>query len=160
MTESGASASPRDYSARMPLLAVELVMGKPTVMAIAIASDLVVADMDTPATTEVAALYRGSTLADSQMLLITMDDHGIGVPPFTTDDEKFTTIRRAFGHWGLPLSDFEHEFYPQIAEWNSQGPFDRQVVILLDQLENETHPERRATLEAKVREIARTVDPH
>jgi len=100
MIKSGACGASSDLLVRLHLLAVNLLLAKPSVEdAIALASDLVVAKMDTPTTIEVAALYRGTTLADSEPLLHSMlKEHGIEFPASTTDEEQFATRRKAFGH--------------------------------------------------------------
>lgn len=146
---------------RLHRLAVNLVLDKPFIVdeAIALACDLVVAKTDTPSTIEVAALYRGTTLADSNPLLRTMlKEHGIEIPGFAMDEEQFAARRRAFGFWGLSLSDFELPFYEQIAEWHLQGPFDRAIVMLLDKRDHETKPARRDEIEEQMRQVVRGAD--
>jgi hypothetical protein len=148
--------------ARLRQLAMNLLLSRTPVTAEAVnlACDLLVADRETPATVDVAALHAGTTLSDSEALMRSMlSEQGIDVPPFATAEEQFVTLRRAFGYWHLPLSDFEGPFYERLPEWDAQDPLDRVLVVLLDQRDHQADPARRAEIEERMRGAIRELEP-
>lgn len=150
--------SSTDFSTRLKRLAVELVLEtRPAVdPAVSLASDLVAADLDTPATVAVASLCGGASLSEAEAALRSMlEEQGIALPAFDSDDDRYATIQHAFAYLDLPLADFEGPFYEQLVEWDQQGPLDRRIVRMLDERDNESRPPLKTEIEERIREAIR-----
>ena len=154
----GKDEEPTEFSGRLKRLAVELVLEKrPAVdLAVSLASDLVAAGMDTPATVTVASLSRGTSLSEAEPALRSMlDEHGVALPALESDDDQYATIRYAFAYLNLPLADFEGPFYEQLVEWDQQGPLDRRLVRMFDERDNESRPRHKTEIESRMRKAIR-----
>lgn len=155
---TGKDQEPTEFSTRLKRLAVELVLEKrPAVdLAVSLASDLVAAGLDTPGTIAVASLYGGTSLSEAEAVLRSMlDEQGVALPAFDSDDNRHSTIRYAFAYLDLPLADFEGPFYEQLVEWDQQGPLDRLIVRMLDERDNESRPTLKTEIERRMREAIR-----
>jgi hypothetical protein len=152
--------------AKLRLLAVDVVKANPrggwvpdVADAIGLATELVAADQDTPATVAVASLDRGVSFAETRELVCEMLTE-LGMNVSSIDDGDVYAIRiDAFERGLLNASDIEGPFYDRLVEWDSQGPLDRALVVLFDERDHETDPARRATIEERMRAAVRAAQP-
>lgn len=120
--------------------------------AIDLARALVAAGMETPATTEVCALYPGAALADAEDRVRAMlSEQGFPEPPLhPTDEERFTYLVRAFGLGTVPSKHFYREYHRLVPNWDEQSPAGRRMLRLLDDWETEDDDKRKDMLVAKM----------
>jgi hypothetical protein len=125
--------------------------------AISLACDLLAANIDTPATVEVAALSYGTTWSDSEQLVRTMlAEHGLPVPGANASDaERFDFVLRAFASYGLTLHAFLTALYRGLPEWHEQTEIQQALVLLANDLDFETTPAGKARVVSAMREAAR-----
>jgi hypothetical protein len=124
--------------------------------AIALASELLVEDLDTPATVAVAALSYGTPLSESEPLIRAMlAEHEVPASgPGATERERFAFILRAFSGGGLGLGAFLTALYRGLPEWHEQSEVQRALVMLATQLDLEISPDRKARIVTTMREAA------
>ena len=129
----------------------------PTDVAIDLALALLVADRATPATTDVATLSPGTPLRDAKSSILNMlTEQNIPLASEgSTEAERWTIALWAFGRGGLPVSEFAQHFYSQLPAVDDQDETDQEIVVLLDEWERETSPDRRLPLEDAMRAAAR-----
>ena len=153
-------ATSESLDSRLYALSARLVrrgLPPPTDIAIDLALALVIADRATPATTDVAALAPGTPLRDAKPLILDMlSEQDIPfAPEGSTEAEQWTVALWAFGRGGLPVSEFAQYFYSQLPAVGDQDETDQEIVVLLDEWQRQTSPERRLPLEAAMRAAAR-----
>lgn len=124
--------------------------------AIRLACDLIVRDLDTPAAVSVAALSYGTTLRDAGPLIRDMfTDQGIPLPgEDATDDERLGFMMRGFANGGLDYGEFFTAFIGAVPRWENQNESQREIVRLINALDEETSPEGKARVIASMRAAA------
>jgi hypothetical protein len=124
--------------------------------AIALACDLLVEDLDTPATVGVAALSYGTPFSESEPLIRAMlAEHEVPAPgPGATERERFGVVLRAFSGGGLGLNAFLTALYRGVPEWHEQSEVQRSLIRLAIHLDLEISPERKARIVTAMREAA------
>lgn len=122
----------------------------------ALALDLIVADRATPATVAVASLGPGATLRDAgDDIREMLREQGVAPPPAPSgEDPACTTALWAVGCGGLSVGEFSAVFYEYLPAWDDQDEVQRKIVVLLHDWEQETNPEARRPITAKIRETA------
>jgi hypothetical protein len=160
-----ADASSGSLPAGLVVLAVRLVLpgfaGLDVDQAITLACDLLVRDLDTPATAAVAGLPWGASLSESGPVIRDMlREQGFPVPgPGGSPAEEFAFVLRAVAAGGLPVSDLYVYFMRRIPAWEQQDELQRRLVVLLNDWDGETTPGGMAAAAAAVREFAREAAP-
>ncbi len=128
--------------------------------AIRLACDLIVRGLDTPAAVSVAALSYGTTLRDAGPLIRDMlTEQGIPLPgEDATDDERLGFMIRGFANGGLDYGEFFTAFIGAVPRWEDQDESQREIVRLINALDEETGPEARARVIASMRAAAAGCD--
>lgn len=155
------AGDPDDLHLKMRLLAVEVLTGNTLVDwypdlrdAISVATELLVADRDTPAAVEVACLDATSSVEDARPILREMlTEQGIDVGRVLED--PYPVLLEAFAAGLISAADLESPFYLRLPAWDSQSPIDRRLVVLFDDREHATDPVARAVNEERMRAIVR-----
>jgi hypothetical protein len=107
-----------DRDAELALLAARFSLPGPRLpdvdRAIDLACRLLAADLETPATTEVACLSYGTPLRDAEPALRQMlIEHGVaGTGPGTSEANQFRVALRAFASRAIDIGEFSAIFYP------------------------------------------------
>lgn len=130
--------------------------------AVAVAEALVVAGRLDSATVAAASLSRGAARADATPVLREMlAGCGIGVPVVHTEGDTYRAVMIAFGSWELPLQVFTAAFYGRLPSWDEQQPLDRELTLLLDELDHEpwVGTTKRRQLEDLLRATVRAAYP-
>lgn len=124
---------------------------------IRVACNLLVRDLDTPATIAVAALAYGTALRDAGPVIRDMlHEQGFPAPaPEASEDEKFTTVLRAVAAGGMQTGEFFTFFLQVVPGWEQRDELQRRLVVLLNDWDQETTPEGRSATAAAVRKVAR-----
>jgi hypothetical protein len=145
--------------AELGLLAARFVLpglGPDVNQAIRVACDLLVRDLDTPATVAVAALASGTPLRDAGPVIRDMlREQGFPAPgPDASEAEEFTTVLRAVAAGGMQTAEFYSFFMRMVPAWEQQDELQRRLVVLLDEWEGETTPDGRSATAAVLRQVA------
>jgi hypothetical protein len=145
--------------AELSLLAARLVLpglGPDVNQAIRVACDLLVRDLDTPATVAAAALASGTPLREAGPVLRDMlREQGFPAPgPDASEAEEFTTVLRAVAVGGMQTAEFYSFFMRMVPAWEQQDELQRRLVVLLDEWEGETMPDGRSATAAVLRQVA------
>lgn len=154
MTDNATTA----FADRLHGIAVDFILptGLNVNKAVTLAEDMVAAGVGDSATVAVATRTRDSSVSDADQAVRGMlAEHGIDVPQPRGEQEDYQVLLRAFGHWDLPLHNFEGPFYVRIPAWDAQEPLDRALVTMLDRRGNETDPEARDAIEQEMRDTVR-----
>ena len=121
---------------RLGQVAVTIVLGRHlTAMedGIALASDLLIADIDPPGVIATAILAPGTTWRDGHDALLHMlSDLGFPELIAAQQDQRWTLLLRTFGHWGLPVHEFLGPFLVQLPNVVEQTALDRQLLTLFE----------------------------
>lgn len=157
--------APDDLPLRMRLLAVRVITGD-SVMgwypdirdAISLATELLVADRDTPATVEVASLYRTSSFAESRPLLVEMLTEQ-GVDPESVKEDPWAVILDAFAGGLLSAVELESSFWWRISTRDAPTPIDGRIAELFDEKERATDPAARAAIDDRLRAVVQGTEP-
>jgi hypothetical protein len=155
-----ADASQGSLPAGLVVLAVRFVLpgfgGLDVNQAITLACDLLVRDLDTPATAAVAGLPWGASLSESGPVIRDMlREQGFPVPgPGGSPAEEFAFVLRAVAAGGLPVSDLYVYFMRRVPAREQQDELQRRLVVLLNDWDGETTPGGMAAAAAAVREFA------
>jgi hypothetical protein len=124
--------------------------------AVILAEDLVVAGFAGDATVEVASLRRDAIRSDAEPLVRNMlAEHEIDLPVVEDDAAWFRVLLEAFGFWDLPLAYFYSPFLHRLPSWKEQGPLERALVRLLDDLDHATDPAKKAEVVQSMRAAVR-----
>ena len=155
-----ADASEDSLRAGLAWLAAGFVLpglGPDVDQAIRVACELLTRDLDTPATTAVAALPWGTTLRDGGPVIREMlGEQGFPVPgPGSGPAEEFAVVLRAVALGWMPVSDFYVYFISQLPAWDQQDELQRRLMAVLDAWEGETTPAGQSAAAAAVRQVAR-----
>jgi hypothetical protein len=150
-----------ELQARMRLLAVEvLTADAPAGLvpdmrdAISLATELLVAGMDSPATVEVASLYPTVSYGEARAALVEMlTQQGVEVDDRSHD--PWAVRLDAFARGLFTASDLEGPFYDRLPDLDSQGPLDRRLVVLFDERDHETDQAAKAAIEVRMRAAVR-----
>jgi hypothetical protein len=166
MTDAEAGSQP-DWSTRLHNLAKPLLFQSrsrdvfqstlPDVNeAIRLACDLLVQDMDTPATINVAALPFGTPFRDCQPLIRAMLlDQGVPTPDQdASDDQRFGFMLKWFAAGHLTLKEIWSAMYWRLPDWKDQTAFQRALVRLDNELENQDSPAGRVYIVNAMRAVA------
>jgi hypothetical protein len=146
--------------AELALLAARFVLpglGPDVDQAIRLACQLLVRELDTPATADVAAFRYGTPLRDAaplirQMLL----EQGLPAPgPDASPAAEFRTVLRALAAGSLAVGEFYAIFIDHMPAWDKQNELDRRLMALLDDWERQTTPEGRSAATEALRAVAR-----
>jgi hypothetical protein len=124
---------------------------------IKLACDLLVRELDTPATVDVAALRYGTPLRDAAPLLRQMlHEQGFPVPgPDASQAEEFRAVLRALAAGSMMAGEFYPILINCLPAWDKQGELDRRLMALLDDWERQTTPEGRLAAAETLRAVAR-----
>lgn len=149
-------------AARLRLLASEVIRAQtvdgwvPDVAdAIEVATELLVANLDTAATVDVALLSPRSSFAESRDLVCEMlMEQGIDPNVFSTSDIYGAQLD-AFVAGLLDADAIEGPFYDQVSSWDAQSPLDQDLAQLFNERDGLADPTARAAVEARMREAVR-----
>jgi hypothetical protein len=135
-----AEADPEaDLRAQLHRLAVQFVLPcLPDVdQAIRLACELIVHDLQTPATISVAALSYGTTLRDSESLIRDMlSEQGVWLPEDeATEPERFNFVLRAFASGGIGVADMITALFHALPSWEDQTEVQRALLRLITELD-------------------------
>lgn len=124
--------------------------------AINLACRLLAANLETPATTEVACLAYGTPLRDAEPALRQMlFEHGITVSgPEAGGAGQFRAALRAFGAGAIDVGEFSAMFYRLLPAWNEQDAAQRALVLLLDELDQATTRDEQGEIIRRLRDTA------
>ena len=145
--------------AELALLAAGFVLsgsGPDVDRAIRVACDLLVRDLDTPATVAVAALPFGTLQRDAEPVIRDMlDEQGFTAPrPGAREAEEFATVLRAVGAGGVQIGHFFSVFLDALPAQEQQDELQRRLVILFKDWVEETTPEGTSAIASAVRRVA------
>jgi hypothetical protein len=150
--------SAESLRAELSLLAARFVLpgtGPDVDRAIRIACDLLAAELDTPATIEVAGLRYGTPLRDAGPTIREMLAEQ-GFPAAEPDsDEAAATLLRAVATGGLLIGEFYIEFLRISPAWADLNERQRSLAVLLNNWTDATTPEDRSQAESAVCAFAR-----
>ncbi len=146
--------------AGLALLAARFVLagvGPDVDQAIKLACELLVCELDTPATVDVAALRYGTPLRDADLLIREMlREQGFPAPgPDASEAEEFRVVLRALAAGGLDVGEFYVILIDHLPPWKEQDQLDRRLMVLLDEWELQTTPEGRSAAAEALRAVAR-----
>jgi hypothetical protein len=154
-----ADASADSLCAELALLAASFVLpyrGLDVNRAIRVACDLLVRDLDTPATVAVAGLAYGTTQGDAEPVIRDML-HEQGFPadgPGAGGARELITVLRAVAANGMQIGEFFTFFMRLVPAWEQQDELQRRLVVLLDDWQGETTPQGRSATAAALRQVA------
>jgi hypothetical protein len=146
--------------AELTLLAARFVLPGPGLdvdQAIRLACELLVRELDTPATADVAALRYGTPLRDAAPLLRQMlQEQGFPAPgPDASRAAEFRAVLRALAAGSLAAGEFYAILIDHVPAWDKQDELDRRLMTLLDDWERQTTPEGRSAAAEALRAVAR-----
>jgi hypothetical protein len=146
--------------AELALLAARFVLpglGPDVDQAIRLACELVVRELGTPATADVAALRYGTPLRDAAPLLRQMlQEQGFPAPgPDASQAREFRAVLRALAAGSLAMGEFHAILIDRLPAWDKQDELDRRLIALLDDWELQTTPEGRSAAAEALRAVAR-----
>jgi len=146
--------------ARLALLAARFVLpglGPDVDQAIRLACDLLVRELATPATADVAALRYGTPLRDAAPLLRQMlQEQGFPAPgPDVGQAAEFRAVLRALAAGSLAVGEFHAILIDRLPAWDQQDELDRGLMALLSDWELQTTPEGRSAAAETLRAVAR-----
>lgn len=146
--------------AELALLAARFVLpglGPDVDQAIKLACELLVFQLDTPATVAVAALRYGTPLRDAGPLLREMlQEQGFPAPsPDASQAEEFRAVLRALATGSLAVGESYAILLDHLPAWDKQDELDRSLMVLLDDWERQTTPEGRSAAAEALRAVAR-----
>lgn len=155
-------ASVDSLRGELALLAATFVLtglGPNVDQAIRVACDLLVRDMDTPATVAVAGFAYGATLSDAGPVIRDMlREQGFPAPePGASEAEEVRAVLRAVAGGALGICEFSGFFVRQVPAWEQQEERQRRLVALLHDWDWARTPEARSATAAAVRQAARDV---
>jgi hypothetical protein len=123
---------------------------------IALACDLIVADVATPPVVAVASLAPDETWRDAGARILEMlESLGAAVPQVEDETTAWPIVLRAFGFCDLPLGDFYGPFLRRLPAWDEQDDFERSLNLLLDELDHAGNPQAREAVVALMRAAVR-----
>ena len=125
--------------------------------AIRLACELLVGQLDTPATANVAALRYGTPLRDAGPLLREMlQEQGVPAPhPDASETEEFRAVLRALAAGSLAVGDFYIVLLDHLPAWDKQDDLDRRLMALLEEWERQATREGRSAAAEALRAVAR-----
>ena len=132
-------------------------LGPDVDQAIRLACELLVHDLDTPATAEVAALRYGTPLRDAAPLLRQMvQEQGFPAPgPDAGQAGELRAVLRALAAGSLAAGEFYAILLDRLPAWDKQDELDRRLMALLDDWDQQTTPEGRSAAAEALRAAAR-----
>jgi hypothetical protein len=149
---------PESLQARSARLAAQVAIGRHAAAvaeAVALACDLVVADVVTKAVLEVAALNEKETWRDSRESVLEMlEELRYALAKIDDEAAAWPVLLRAFGFWDLPVGEFYGPFLHRLPAWDGQDPLDRSLTLLLDEFDHADAPARE-TIVARMRAAVR-----
>lgn len=151
-----------DYLARLNAVAAEVALPTHAGLdeAIALAEDLVAAELGGKATVEVASQQQGVVRSDvEQQVREMLKEFGLDVPPAEDEAARYRLLLWLFGHAGLPLSAFEGPFYAQLTARHQQSELDRTLMTFLHQRDQLTRPADLDEVESQMRLAVRSLIP-
>ena len=145
--------------AELALLAARFVLpglGPDVDQAIRLACELLVRELGTPATADVAALRYGTPLRDAAPLLRQMlQEQGFPAPgPDASQAGEFRAVLRALAAGSLAVDEFHAILIDRLPAWDKQEEPDRRLMVLLDHWELQTTPEGRSAATETLRGCA------
>jgi len=150
---------PEPFQSRLGRLAAEVAIGcraTATEQAIALAYDLISAGLAPEAVVDVAALRPNETWREAGPVVLAMlATLRIPIPDASDEAAEWELLLRAFGFWELPVADFYGSFLHRLPAWDEQSPMERLITRLLDELDRETTPERKAAVVERMRVAVR-----
>jgi hypothetical protein len=118
----------------------------------ALACDLIGADVATPPVVAVACLSPDETWRDAAAPILEMlESLGADVPQDADESTAWPIVLRAFGFCDLPLGDFFGPFLTRLPAWDEQDGLDRSLNLLLVELDHAGDPGARDVVVAQMR---------
>ena len=125
---------------------------------IALACDLIGADVATPAVVAVACLSPDETWRDAGAPILEMlEGLGARVPQGEDESTAWPIVLRAFGFCDLPLVDVYGPFLSRLPAWDEQDDLERSLNLLLDELDHAGNSHARDLVVARMRAAVRDV---
>jgi hypothetical protein len=145
--------------ARLCRLAARIALGhrsQSVTESIALACDLIGADVATPPVIAVACLSHDETWRDAGARILEMLE-GLGAEVSQVEDEStaWPIVLRAFGFCDLPLGDFFGPFLSRLPGWDEQDGLERSLNLLLDELDHAGDTQARDVVVARMRAAVR-----
>jgi hypothetical protein len=123
---------------------------------IALACDLIGADVATPPVVAVAGLSLDETWRDAGARILKMlEGLGAEVPQVEDESTAWPVVLRAFGFCDLPLGDFFGPFLSRLPAWDEQDGLERSLNLLLDELDHAGDTQARDVVVARMRAAVR-----
>jgi hypothetical protein len=145
--------------ARLCRLAARIALGHGSVSvaeSIALACDLIGADVATPPVVAVACLSADEAWRDAGGRILEMlESLGAEVPRVEDDSIAWPIVLRAFGFCDLPLVDFFGPFLSRLPAWDEQDGLERSLNLLLGELDHTGGPQARDVVVARMRAAVR-----
>jgi hypothetical protein len=145
--------------ARLCRLAARLALGHrlgSVTESIALACDLIGANVATPSVVAVACLSPDETWRDAgDRILEMLESLEVEVPQVEDESGAWPIVLRAFGFCDLPLADFFGPFLSRLPAWDEQDGLDRSLNLLLDELDHAAEPQARDDVIARMRATVR-----
>ena len=145
--------------ARWWRLAVRISLGhrsESVTESIALACDLIRADVATSPVVAVACLSPDETWRDAGARILEMlESLEAEVPQVEDESTAWPIVLRAFGFCDLPLADFFGPFLTRLPAWDEQDGLERSLNLLLDELDHAADPQARDVVIARMRAAVR-----
>jgi hypothetical protein len=145
--------------ARLCRLAARIALGhrsESVTESIALACDLIGADVAPPPVVAVACLSSDDTWRDAGAAILEMlASFGPEVPEVEDESAAWAVVLRAFGFCDLPLGDFFGPFLSRLPAWDEQDDLERSLNLLLDELDHAGDPQARDVVVARMRAAVR-----
>jgi hypothetical protein len=145
--------------ARLCRLAARIALGHHSgsiTESIALACDLIAADVGPPPVVAVASLAPDETWRDAGARILEMlASLGAAVPEVEDEATVWPIVLRAFGFCDLPLGDIYGPFLSRLPAWDEQDHLERSLNLLLDDLDHAGNPKAREAVLALMRAAVR-----
>lgn len=145
--------------ARLCRLAARIALGRRSESvpeSIALACDLIEADVAPPPVVAVASLSADDTWREAGATIVEMlAIFGPEVSEVQDEPAAWPIVLRAFGFCDLPLGDFFRPFLNKLPAWDEQDDLERSLNLLLDQLDHAGDPQARDVVVARMRAAVR-----
>ena len=123
---------------------------------IALACDLIGANVATSPVVAVACLSPGETWREAGARILEMfESLEAEVPQVEDETRTWPIVLRAFGFCDLPLADFFGPFLSRLPAWDQQDGLERSLNLLLDELDHAADPQARGVVIARMRAAVR-----
>jgi len=145
--------------ARLCRLAARIALGhrsESVTESIALAGDLIEANIATPSVVAVACLSPDETWRDADARILEMvESLEPEVGQVEDESRAWPILLHAFGFCDLPLADFFGPFLSRLPAWDEQTGLERSLNLLLDELDHAGEPQARDVVIARMRAAVR-----